>query len=102
VGAILGQIEAQRPVDTVAFGRMLDTLVARGRDGGGTRALRAIRVVLGHRRIALLDDPTRDALPLGNEDGSVWLTCNGEIFNFRELRKELEAGGHEFRTTSDC
>lgn len=61
-------------------------------DGGG--------VGLGHRRLAIIDLATGDQ-PLSNEDGSIWIVFNGEIYNFPELRRELEARGHVFRTRSD-
>jgi asparagine synthase (glutamine-hydrolysing) len=63
--------------------------------------LRGGRVALGHRRLAILDLSERGAQPMTNEDGTLWLTYNGEIYNFRELRKQLEAEGHAFRSASD-
>ena len=72
---------------------MLATLAARGPDGSGTRVLRQGRVALGHRRLAILDLSANAAQPMTNEDGTLWLTFNGEIYNFRELRKQLEAAG---------
>jgi asparagine synthase (glutamine-hydrolysing) len=55
---------------------------------------------LAHRRLAILD-PAGGAQPLANEDGRVWVAFNGEIYNFRELRAELVARGHVFRTNGD-
>jgi asparagine synthase (glutamine-hydrolysing) len=101
VCGILGQIEAQRPVDPAAFERMLATLASRGPDGSGTRILRQGRVALGHRRLAIVDLSDAAAQPMTNEDGTLWLTFNGEIYNFRELRKQLESHGHRFRSASD-
>ena len=98
---ILGQIEAREPVDAATFARMLATLAARGPDGSGTRILRQGRVALGHRRLAILDLSPNAAQPMTNEDGTLWLTSNGEIYNFRELRKQLETQGHQFRSASD-
>jgi len=65
----------------------------RGRDGDGS-------VGLGHRRLSIIDLATGQQ-PLSNEDGTVWITFNGEIYNFAELRRELESRGHAFRTHSD-
>ncbi len=59
-------------------------------------------VGLGHRRLAVIDPTPRSRQPLGNEDGSIRLVCNGEIYNHRELRRGLEARGHRFRSGSDC
>lgn len=59
------------------------------------------RVGLGHRRLSIIDTSDAANQPLYNEDGSVAVILNGEIYNFRELRAELEASGHRFRTRSD-
>jgi asparagine synthase (glutamine-hydrolysing) len=55
---------------------------------------------LGHRRLSIID-LERGRQPLSNEDGTVWIVFNGEIYNFPELRRALEAAGHRFRTSSD-
>jgi asparagine synthase (glutamine-hydrolysing) len=55
---------------------------------------------LGHRRLSIIDLSTGDQ-PLANEDGTVWVVFNGEIYNFREIRFELEHAGHRFRTRTD-
>ena len=55
----------------------------------------------GWRRLAIIDPSPGGHQPMTNEDGSLWLIYNGEIYNYRELRKELEARGHQFRTASD-
>ena len=57
--------------------------------------------VIGMRRLSIID-LAGGHQPLTNEDESLWLVCNGEIYNFRELRDELTASGHRFRTGSDC
>ncbi len=59
------------------------------------------RVVLAHARLAIIDLSPAGFQPMTNEDGRVWLVINGEIFNFRELRVELEGLGHRFRSQSD-
>ena len=58
------------------------------------------RVGLGHARLSIIDLVTGHQ-PLSNEDGAIWIVFNGEIYNFQELRPDLEAGGHTFRTNSD-
>ena len=78
--------------------RMLDTIVHRGPDGGGR--LDRAGLALGMRRLAIIDLVGGDQ-PIFNEDGSVAVVFNGEIYNFRELRAELERGGHRFATRSD-
>jgi asparagine synthase (glutamine-hydrolysing) len=55
---------------------------------------------LGHRRLSIIDLKTGDQ-PISNEDGSIWVVLNGEIYNFLDLRKDLQSRGHVFKTTSD-
>jgi asparagine synthase (glutamine-hydrolysing) len=57
-------------------------------------------IALGHSRLSIIDLAS-GAQPMSNEDGCVWITYNGELYNFRELREELKAAGHFFRTLSD-
>jgi asparagine synthase (glutamine-hydrolysing) len=75
------------------------TLVHRGPDGGEVWV--DSNVGLAHRRLAIIDLTTAASQPMSNEDGSVWITFNGEVYNFQELRHELEKQGHIFRTCSD-
>jgi asparagine synthase (glutamine-hydrolysing) len=78
--------------------RMLSTIVHRGPDGEGRFDRR--QVSLGMRRLAIIDLAGGDQ-PIFNEDGSVAVVFNGEIYNFRELRTELERHGHRFTTRCD-
>ncbi len=87
-----------RPADARLLRAMTDSLTHRGPDGAG--AWVSGPVALGHRRLAIIDLAT-GSQPMGNEEGTVWLTYNGELYNFRELRVELEARGFTFRTNSD-
>jgi asparagine synthase (glutamine-hydrolysing) len=77
---------------------MADALAHRGPDGSGVWT--APGVGLGHRRLSIIDLATGDQ-PMRSADGKLALTYNGEIYNFREVRAELEALGHSFRTESD-
>jgi asparagine synthase (glutamine-hydrolysing) len=79
--------------------QMSHTLAHRGPDGEGVWANG--NVGLAHRRLAIIDLRAIAAQPMSNADGSVWITFNGEIYNFRELRADLEARGYRFRTQSD-
>jgi asparagine synthase (glutamine-hydrolysing) len=56
---------------------------------------------LGSRRLAILDLSPGGHMPMSNEDGTVWITYNGEIYNFADLRRELESKGHSFRSHTD-
>lgn len=78
--------------------RMIGRLDHRGPDSSGY--YRDRRIALGHARLAIIDT-AGGAQPLANEDGSVWVSFNGEIFNYVELGAELRARGHRFRTASD-
>ncbi len=79
---------------------MAERLAHRGPDARTTWVSPSGRVALGHARLQVIDLETGDQ-PMGNEDGSVQVVFNGEIYNFAGLRAELEAAGHRFRTRSD-
>ena len=87
-----------RPVDRDALQRMCDVIAHRGPDGAGVHVERGVG--LGHRRLSIID-VAGGAQPLSNEDGTVWVSFNGEIYNHRELASRLAARGHTFRTHSD-
>lgn len=78
---------------------MMDRIVHRGPDMGGTHIKDG--VALGFRRLSILDLTEAGAQPMDNEDGSVFVVFNGEIYNFQELRAELEAAGHTFHCDAD-
>src|SRR3954454_3308438 len=80
---------------------MRDTLAHRGPDDAGLWTSADGRVCLGHRRLAVLDPRPDGRQPMTNPDGSVALTFNGEIYNFRALRSQLEAAGQRFVTRTD-
>jgi asparagine synthase (glutamine-hydrolysing) len=87
-----------RPVDRDVLEAMTDVVAHRGPDAAGYHL--APGIGLGHRRLSIIDLSTGDQ-PLANEDGTVWTVFNGEIYNFAEVRAELLAHGHRFRTGSD-
>ena len=80
---------------------MRETMVHRGPDDGGTWVSPDGRVGLGHRRLSIVDISSAGHNPMPNEDGSVWITYNGEVYNHRALRQELEAKGHVYRSRTD-
>lgn len=80
---------------------MRDSMVHRGPDDAGVWVDPAGGCALAHRRLAIIDLSSDGRQPLGNADGSVQVTFNGEIYNFMALRQALEAGGHQFRTHTD-
>jgi asparagine synthase (glutamine-hydrolysing) len=94
----IANVSSDGPVDTVILQRMSDALSHRGPDEGGVHVDPG--VALGIRRLSVVDIRSGQQ-PLHNEDRSVWAVVNGEIYNHAQLRKELEADGHAFRTRTD-
>ena len=84
--------------DRRLLGRMAASLVHRGPDDAGSFERPALS--LGHRRLSIIDREGGHQ-PIANEDETIWLVYNGEVYNYRELHAELEAAGHVFRTSSD-
>ncbi|MFH1824082.1 MAG: asparagine synthase (glutamine-hydrolyzing) [Candidatus Firestonebacteria bacterium] len=83
--------------------RMGKVLTHRGPDVSGCKVIHSkiISVFLGSNRLKVIDLSDSANQPLGNEDGKIWVTFNGEIYNFKELRKELIEKGHKFKSNSD-
>ncbi len=119
---IVGIVATQGVVDAPVLQRMNDLLAHRGPDGEGflfvsgewgqlrhsfvrradeVLADLPVRVALGHRRLAILDLSDRGLQPMGTRDGKTWVVFNGEIYNHRELRSNLESKGHVFCTQTD-
>ncbi len=91
--------DPMRPADGESVRRMCDALAHRGPDDAGVHVDGP--VALGHRRLSILDLSAAGHQPMGNADGSVWISFNGEIYNFAGLREELEREGHRFRSRTD-
>ena len=97
--------EQGQRIDRNILQRMTDSIRHRGPDAEGHWLIeqtsdRMPGVALGHRRLSIID-VTGSAQPLGNEDDSVQIVFNGEIYNYRELREQLLSAGHQFRTDGD-
>jgi asparagine synthase (glutamine-hydrolysing) len=115
---ILGKISTDRqPIAPPLFVRQLDTMISRGPDSYGVLLANLntghnrssyrrppeangdfFDVALGHRRLSILDLSEAASQPMADEEGRFWVTFNGEIYNFAELRHELLGRGHTFRT----
>jgi asparagine synthase (glutamine-hydrolysing) len=88
-----------RQADPDVLNAMTDRLAHRGPDGRGTHLDGPLG--LGHRRLSIIDLSDDGRQPMSNEDGSVWVVLNGEIYDFGRLREELIAKGHTFRSRTD-
>jgi len=97
---ICGKINTDgRPVDEALIRRMASTLHHRGPDDEGVYA--EGNIGLGHRRLSIIDLSPAGHQPMCNEDGTVWIVFNGEVYNYQALRSQLLAHGHRFKSNSD-
>ncbi len=87
-----------RAVEPALLERMGNALAHRGPDGGGTHQAGSLGI--GMRRLSIIDLASGDQ-PIPNEDGTIWVVFNGEIYNYRELTSDLRSRGHRFTTASD-
>jgi len=95
---ICGFVDAAEEPDVDLILRMMGRLAHRGPDGSGY--YRDRRIALGHTRLAIID-AAGGVQPLSNETGRLWISFNGEIFNYLELAAQLKSLGHVFKTASD-
>lgn len=87
------------PAEPALIDRMIGMIKHRGPDGNGKYV--SGPVGLGHARLSIIDLSNAGSQPITNEDGTIWLVYNGEIYNYPEIREELLRKGHTFRSTSD-
>mgnify|MGYP005850017515 CR=1 FL=1 len=87
-------------VDKNVAGKMINVISHRGPDDEGSYFNPQGNLFLGHRRLSIIDLNTGHQ-PISNEDGTIWIVYNGEIYNFPELKKQLVNLGHKFKTNSD-
>src|ERR1043166_16458 len=95
IGGWLGR----RPDDPSVENRMVKALYHRGPDAHGVKSWPEATLV--HTRLSIIDLSPAGAQPMTNEDGTVWTVFNGEIYNHREIRRDLESRGHIFKGHSD-
>ena len=100
---IYGYLSPTGTIDPTILRRMGHPLKHRGPDDEGEVILDSseVSVGLGHKRLSIIDLSPAGKQSMANEDETIWITFNGEIYNFREIRKELEGKGHKFRSHSD-
>lgn len=92
---------AARPVDRKELDSITSHMTSRGPDGAGTWYSQDGRAAFGHRRLSIIDLSEAGAQPMASADGRLHVTFNGEIYNYRALRRELEARGAMFQSQSD-
>lgn len=97
---ILGVISLNKDISCNVL-EMLKPLQSRGPDGAKLKEIEPQRVYFGHTRLAIIDLTAAGDQPMTNEDGTLWLTFNGEIYNFLSLKSELIKKGHHFKSHSD-
>jgi asparagine synthase (glutamine-hydrolysing) len=95
---ICGYLSREGPAKAEGVRAMAGALAHRGPDGEGLHLEGPL--ALGHRRLSIIDLTEAASEPMANEDGSLWLVFNGEIYNFREIRRDIKAR-HRFRSRSD-
>ena len=88
------------PLQRSQVQEMLEVIHHRGPDGDGIEVFNDGRVWLGHKRLSILDLSTNGSQPM-ERDQQVWLTYNGEIYNYKEIRSELELNGYSFTSQTD-
>lgn len=101
IAGIFAYLDVAPTVDRGELARMNARMAARGPDGSGDWFSPDGRVGFTHRRLAIIDLSERGAQPMHSADGTLTITFNGEIYNYRELKAELEAKGCKFRSDSD-
>jgi len=101
VAAIFAYHYAAPPADRAELRIIRDHMTARGPDGQGEWFSADHRVALGHRRLSIIDLSDDAAQPMISADGRRVISFNGEIYNYKQLRQQLEQKGHRFRTRSD-
>ena len=98
---IAGIISHNSRVDDTSLQRMIAPIEYRGPDGDGFKCLENNTVGFAHRRLSILDTRSIGRQPMGSACGRYWVTFNGEIYNYLELKKELIAAGYNFKTETD-
>ncbi len=98
---IAGIIDPRNPPDAALIDRMIAPIAYRGPDGAGSICFKEDGVALGHRRLSILDLSDAGRQPMSVAEDRYWVTYNGEIYNYLEIRRELEGLGYAFRSDTD-
>jgi asparagine synthase (glutamine-hydrolysing) len=91
------------PIEVTLLKKMCSVLASRGPDDEGlyVNSPSKFQAGLGHRRLSIIDLSEAGHQPMSNESQTIWIVCNGEIYNFKDLRANLESKGHIFKSRSD-
>jgi asparagine synthase (glutamine-hydrolysing) len=98
---IAGIVDLESPPGSAAIAAMIADIAYRGPDAAGQVCFETDGVALGHRRLSILDLSDAGAQPMAGSNGRFWVTYNGEIYNYLEIRKDLQALGYAFKSSSD-
>lgn len=98
---IVGFCSCNKKIDKGVLISMRESLSHRGPDDKGEYIDEENNIGLAHRRLSILDLSSLGRQPMSNDNGSIWVTYNGEVYNFKEIRKELTQRGFSFKTSSD-
>src|SRR5579859_3297766 len=101
IAGVFAYRDSAAPADPEELLRIRDRMYSRGPDGAGLWISEDRRVGLAHRRLAIIDLSEAGAQPMSTPDGKLHIVFNGEIYNYRNLRRELEAKGYRFQSKSD-
>lgn len=97
----IAAIISNNVVEKQSVEKMLEVILHRGPDNVGSKVLNNGKVILGHRRLSIVDLSNAGNQPMSYLNGRYWITYNGEIYNYIELRKELQLKGYRFLSNTD-
>jgi asparagine synthase (glutamine-hydrolysing) len=98
---IVGVVQKNKAISPELILKMRDTFSHRGPDDAGVWINSDKSIGLGHRRLSIIDLSSAGHQPMSDEKGDIWITYNGEIYNFPQIKKELEAKGYIFKSHTD-
>jgi asparagine synthase (glutamine-hydrolysing) len=96
----LANLEPHQNLEKIII-TMRDSMAHGGPDDAGLYIDKENRIALGHRRLSIIDLSSLGHQPMCSDDGNTWITYNGEVYNFLELRKELQNLNYTFKSNSD-
>ena len=98
---IVGLVNSKKQVDEQLLYKMCNVIKHRGTDDSGIFISPDRKVGFGHQRLSIIDLTQAGHQPMEDKEGRLWITYNGEVYNFKEIKKELETRGYKFKSSSD-